>query len=65
MGIFHVFQIVQMVPNHAKHYIYDLRASFSTTDFMAVVADGISRALNMSIPTRAKALDITKSLGRI
>ena len=54
-----------MVPNRAKHYIYDFRASFSTTDFMAVVADGISRALNMSIPTRAKALDITKSLGRI
>ena len=22
MGVFHVFKIVQMVPNRAKHYIY-------------------------------------------
>ena len=27
MGIFHVFQIVQMVPNRAKHNIYSLMSS--------------------------------------
>ena len=32
MGVFHVFKIVQMLPNRATHHIYDKVAAFGFTE---------------------------------
>ena len=44
---------------------YGFRSSRSTADLLTVVSDRIARAFNRSGTTRAVALDISKTLGRI
>ena len=56
------------IDNHLKKsgllsdFQYGFRSSWSTADFLTVVPDGIARAFNGSVATRAVALDISKAL---